>query len=157
MRIISNFVDYYDCCQKNGINRELVMKIEFEVLINSNFGGFSIPNEIVLWLHKNKGWELPAKNGKDNSKFSSMYNNESYLKDKSIKSRSDPELIEAYKVCKTEWNKREKSHKDKYYSQMSSLKLVKVIANFDVEDYYDGKEKIISWVSEENSDFEENL
>lgn len=31
------------------------MKIEFEVLINSNFGGFSIPNEIVLWLHKNKG------------------------------------------------------------------------------------------------------
>jgi hypothetical protein len=87
MRIISNFVDYYDCCQKNGINRELVMKIEFEVLINSNFGGFSIPNEIVLWLHKNKGWELPAKNGKDNSKFSSMYNNESYLKDKSIKNK----------------------------------------------------------------------
>lgn len=135
------------------------MKIEFEVLINTNYGGFSIPNEIVLWLHENKGWELPTKKGQDNSKFHCTYGNESYLKDRSVKSRSDSELIEAYKVCKTEWNKQKelKSHKDRYYSQISSLKLVKVVANFDVEDYYDGKERIASWISEEKSDFEKEL
>lgn len=32
MRIISNFVDYYDCCQKNGINMELVYVREEKIV-----------------------------------------------------------------------------------------------------------------------------
>lgn len=44
MRIISNFKDYYDCCQKDGINREVVyIRKEKTVKYNEK--------------HLNSGWD----------------------------------------------------------------------------------------------------
>lgn len=44
MRIISNFKDYYDCCQKDGINREVVyIRREKTVKYNEK--------------HLNSGWD----------------------------------------------------------------------------------------------------
>lgn len=120
------------------------MKFNLTVLINNAYGGFSIPVEMVNWLHENKGWKLPDDSDED-SKFYRNFGKCDYHipKDSSVEFRSNKELIEAYKVCmKERESDSSKSYFEKQRHTIFTLKLVDVEINISVEDYSDGYERI---------------
>lgn len=129
--------------------------MKFQLLINTGYGGFSIPVEMVLWLHENKKWILPEKNkyGSDESKFYDWNENYFGVKNPSIEFRSNPELIIAYCLCKLKWaeSAKKQRYSERKSHQFSCLKLMDVNVYIDVQNYCDGKEEImVTHYEEEN-------
>ncbi len=118
---------------------------EIEVVINDDYGGFSFDTEMALWLMENKGWVIEKSYEKKDYPLNCLI--ESGLDyfytphRESIALRTHPDLIECVKTLK-------KFHENDSYQQkreghIHSLAIKKVSINLEIDEYHDGKERVI--------------
>lgn len=126
------------------------MNYEICLVLNSKFGGFSLNDEMALWLKKERGWTII------NSNEYSYENKDSYdvttlLKllggmyisatdNSSIKFRSHQDLID----CVLHFRKvhENDTYPDSHYHKIHDFEIVKATYQLSIENYYDGKEKV---------------
>lgn len=130
---------------------------EIDVLINSSFGGFSLNDEIALWLQENRGWEIISRKDYDSTKnypIKSLldWHHEYILfpnkEMDDLTMRSHPDIIEAYKAIKK--LHEHDDYPEKYYGTIHNFSIKRVSVYIDIENYYDGKEKINGWINSES-------
>ncbi len=108
-----------------------------KIVINTEFGGFYITEEMQKWLKDKKGWS-----DKDLT----------YPYDTEL--RTHPHLVECVETLQ---RKHKKKIKDMSYSnaqdyrsdhRILDLDVVEIDVHLNVVDVYDGKEKVECWASE---------
>lgn len=133
---------------------------ELEAVINIDFGGFSLSDEMALWLLENKSWTILDNKEYD---YKKKYPVETLLDlggdmnihpdlNSDIKFRSNKDLIECVRYFK-------KVHEDdkypeSYYGKIHSLSIKSLKFSVEIEDYYDGKEKIVGRVDYDFDDLD---
>lgn len=135
-----------------------------EVVINTEYGGFSLTKEMAEWLQKEKSWKICADKDLDlNSKEKyDAANREfdligwgSYYREtdkwNKIEFRTNAALIECIKFFKKKYKTASYTQRmhNADISAVCSLKIEVVNISLQIEDYDDGKEKIVSYVSNE--------
>ncbi len=103
-----------------------------EAVIHKDFGGFYVNTEMALWLLENKNWNIEEEFHQSSDMFHHKTHDFSF--------RCNPDLIECVRTLKM-------AHKDDDYTQkrlnvIHRLEIVKIDVYAEIEDYYDGKEKI---------------
>ncbi len=132
---------------------------EIEVVLNTNYGGFSFDIEMALWLSENRGWKIiPEKEysyKKDQEYPITTLIDTPWAGDflhaphaDNIKLRTNKDLIDCVRAIQKlhtndDWTTR-------YYSHINNFTIKKVKINLEVENYLDGKEKLNCWISENN-------
>jgi hypothetical protein len=130
---------------------------ELEAVINVEYGGFSLSDEMALWLVENKKWKLLSNKEYD---YKLKYPIETLLdlfKDMhihphmndEIEFRSNKDLIECVRHFKALHKNDE--YPESYYGKIHTLRIEKIKINVEIDDYYDGKERIVSSVFVDNS------
>jgi hypothetical protein len=111
------------------------MKIaEFKIVLNRNYGGFSITEEMFDWLVQNKGWKDYPAYGDDEV-------------------RRNPDLIECVRaVQKAHEND---SWSEQRYNQIFALRIFDVTVNLEIEDVHDGMEEARAWTTVEPEEEED--
>ncbi|MEK6860432.1 MAG: hypothetical protein AABY07_00535 [Nanoarchaeota archaeon] len=110
-----------------------------KIIINKCYGGFSLSQEAILWLIKNKGWKTALDDSNDDSikitewtkkddiKCFGRYSASEYRID-----RTDKDLVECVEVLGNEANGR-----------YANLKIIEIPDGIEYEiDEYDGVESI---------------
>ena len=128
---------------------------ELEVVLHTDFGGFSFNEEMATWLQENRNWTILNDEDYDYSKkdyplttlvkqsFEYLYSPHS----SDIKLRSHQDLIDCVRALK-EQHKND-TYPDKHYGYIHKLKITSVRLVLEIEDYYDGKERLNSYVVED--------
>ncbi len=125
---------------------------ELEVVIHDNYGGFSVDDEMALWLIENRGWTLLAENQYDYKKESELplttlvdfhFSNYSPHQHK-IEFRSHLDLLDCVRAIKK--LHEDDDYPDSIYGHIHSLSIKKIKVHVGVEDYHDGKERISCWM-----------
>lgn len=125
-------------------------KIQFEIVLNKNYGGFGCCTEMALWLIENKGWTLIQYKDYD---YKSKYPVTTIIDDKwnsyfpnneSIELRTHPDLIECIKTLKAQFNPEDsyRSYGCIYSKEIDDLEIELVTINLGVESYHDGHERL---------------
>lgn len=138
-----------NCLCKLDINMK---SFNFDVVLNREFGGFGISQEMALWLVSNKNWPVVDMDDFDwnnqekypincliiwdNKKYSTVH-------DRNIEFRSHPDLIECVKAIQELHKNDEFANSDKIHD----LHIQNVKVDLDVDDYHDGKEAVTGYVS----------
>lgn len=128
---------------------------ELELVINVKFGGFSFNTEMSSWLKDNHNWTILSHEEYD-YKLKDEYPLTTLIKhigdyfysphSEKIALRSHPDLIECIRTLQK--IHENDSFREKHYSHIFSLEVRKVKINLEIEDYYDGKERINSYLVE---------
>lgn len=110
---------------------------EIEIVINTEFGGFGFSTHMAMWLIQNRNWKIV-----DNMDYDIPYPLETLLntgtgyyspnRDK-IDLRAHKDLIDCVKDLKSKYPDDR---------NLKALKVVKLKVNLEVEDYFDGIERI---------------
>ena len=125
---------------------------EIEVVINSEYGGFSLDQYMADWLVENKGWSIvdyynDVKQKDDKFDLYRMGGGTFYPKNEvDIDFRTNKDLIECVKFFQDKYKNLTYSERNKMYSdcrcKFFDLKIEKVKITIEIDDYHDGKEKI---------------
>jgi len=123
---------------------------EVEVVINVEYGGFSLDTEMALWLMENKGWtSTNVDSGEDETEFDLISLGDMFLRSKKydeVGFRMNPDLVECVKTL-------QKKHEGTNWSGVAyndipkvlQLNVVHVEVHLTVEPVYDGIENIACW------------
>lgn len=114
---------------------------EFEIVLNTTFGGFSIDKEMREWLTLNKGWIFGEYEQEDEDLRGYWGRCKQERVDK-IELRTNPDLIACVKALR-EKNK-DIPRKDRYSHSVLSLEVKTVTINVEIDDY-DGMETVSIW------------
>ena len=126
--------------------------IEFDIVLNRNYGGFGCCTEMALWLIENKGWTLIQHKDYD-YKSKNKYPvttiiddkwNSYFLNNESMELRTHPDLIECLKTLKAQFNPDNdlRSHDCVYSKEIDDLEIMQVSVQLGVESYHDGHERL---------------
>ena len=126
--------------------------LEIQLVLNTDFGGFSVDSEMALWLIENRGWKLiPANEFDYKTKYPVNTLIDSTFADlvhapnaNTLEFRSHPDLIDCVKAVKLAHKKD--SFPASRYGHIQKLSIKNVKVHLEIEDYHDGKEKINCWV-----------
>lgn len=127
---------------------------ETELVLNVDFGGFSFDTEMALWLMENRNWKIISQDDY-NYKIKDYpinvlieHSGDYYFSPHSgkIELRSNQDLIDCVRALQK--LHENDSFRDKYYGHIFDLAIKKVRLHLSIEDYYDGKEKISSYLEE---------
>lgn len=122
---------------------------ELELVINTEFGGFSLSDEMASWLVENRNWTLVT-NKEYN--YKKQYPLETLLiacKDmnvhpndnSNIEFRSHKDLLDCVRHFKIV-HENDK-YPDSYYGHIHELEIEKFKVRVEIEEYHDGKERVI--------------
>lgn len=124
------------------------MKIaEIEIVVNVEYGGFSLDKEICEWLRDNKGWKESNNVIQKGNNVIQIVGNYCYVAGNNTEIRINPDLIECIKTLKEKHEEEceNTSFLDPYNASHKvldfSIQKIKVMA--DVEDVDDGIEEVI--------------
>jgi hypothetical protein len=127
--------------------------LEIELVLNTDFGGFHFDNEMASWLKQNRNWTILSEKEYDYkikhpiTTLVEMTGGYFYSPSRdNIELRSNKDLIECVKFLKNKH--KDDVYPESYYGYIHDLSIKKVKINIEIEDYYDGKERINSWVDE---------
>jgi hypothetical protein len=129
------------------------MEFTKEIVINVEFGGFSVSREMAEWLRDEKGWTTTEDENeidKDNFDFvmsKHWFHPNKYDRD-SVEFRSNPDLVECVKFFHKKYE--DECFIGKGKPQVMCLRVIEATVHLDVEHVYDGKEGISCWSSEED-------
>lgn len=124
---------------------------EMETVIHVEYGGFTIDTEMAVWLMENRGWSIKKEfENKDNNIFtclieSTFADDYYHINMNSIQFRSHPDILDCVREIKK--NHINDVYPDSLYGYIHNLKIVKLSFYAEIENYYDGKEKINCWTS----------
>jgi hypothetical protein len=138
---------------------------KFQIVIHSNFGGFSMNIEIAEWLRDYKGWRIFSKEDNthdciqqyglevvEKSLFESLYVNGMYKyfrgsklsrieqEEYEIKFRMHPDFIECIEELQEKY--KDLPLRERYYKKIFDFSIKIIEIKLKVTDYYDGKECI---------------
>ena len=118
---------------------------EKEVVIHVTYGGFHFNDEMALWLMENRNWKI----GKEDKKEFDLYDySNDYLfltgNRDNREFRDNQDLIDCVKALK-ELHKND-DYMARQNSHINGLAVVKVKVHLEIEDVYDGVEKVSCWV-----------
>jgi hypothetical protein len=133
--------------------------VELELVLNVDFGGFSFDTEMALWLSENREW-IVIKESKYDYKLKDKYSINTLVEmsgnyfysphgDK-IELRSNRDLIDCVRALQK--LHENDSFPDSHYGHIHNFAIKKVTVHVEIENYYDGKERIKCWTSEEDED-----
>jgi hypothetical protein len=120
--------------------------IEMELVINVDFGGFSFDTEMALWLSEHRGWTvLPEKKYNYKEKYPintlvEMSGDYFYSPNDGIELRSNKDLIDCVRALQILHENDD--YPEAYYGHIHNLSIKKVAVHIEIENYYDGKERI---------------
>lgn len=129
---------------------------DLEAVINVEFGGFSLSDEMALWLMEEKGWTILDNKEYD---YKKKYPVETLLDvggnmnihpdlNDDIKFRSNKDLIECVRHFKVLHKNDE--YPESYYGKIHDFRVEKIEIKVEIDDYHDGKERIVSSVFVDN-------
>lgn len=124
---------------------------EIEVVINTDFGGFRLDEEMALWLIENKNWKVAKYSSEDydpNGDHDLVDLNGPYIipKEDNIAFRTNKDLIECIKYFKDKYKLADYVQRleiEKHGGKVFDLKVVKIVIGISIDDYYDGKERVV--------------
>lgn len=135
---------------------------QFEIVIHTHFGGFTITDEMAEWLRDNKDWTIFPKErnareciqefglskiekslfkyGKDFYFY--MYDSNCHkLEDEyRIKLRTNQDFIDCVRFLQEKY--KDLSYEEERKNKIMKLEIKTVKISLEIEDYYDGKERI---------------
>lgn len=120
--------------------------VEIELVLNVDFGGFSFDTEMALWLEENCGWTIIAYseyNYKDKYPITTLIDlkgNTFSSPNDGVELRSNKDLIQCVRALQVLHENDE--YPEKYYGHIHNLKIETVNIHIEIENYYDGKERI---------------
>lgn len=129
---------------------------ETEVVINVSFGGFSFDTEMALWLSENRGWNvIPEKKYNYKEKYPittliEMSGDHFFHPNDDFNLRSNKDLIDCVRELQT--LHENDSYPESRYGHIHALSIKKLSVHVEIENYYDGKERVKCWVSGEDND-----
>lgn len=121
------------------------------VVINGDYGGFSLNEEMAIWLKDNKGWKIAPKDIYPHDEYDLAGDHGYYYpstKWKKQEFRLNPDLIECVRWLKWKYRNNDYYDRDNDDSLKESLRkcrdlrIVNVEIDICVEDKYDGIEEI---------------
>lgn len=129
--------------------------MEAILVINGNYGGFSLNREMAEWLRDNKGWKLAPSDTYPTDDFDLAGDNDFWYAStkwnrNEIEFRSNPDLIECVRWLKWKYRNYDK-HSTRYiedHRKASSirhaydLRIVKVNIEIGIADKFDGIEAV---------------
>lgn len=118
-----------------------------QILIYAKFGGFSLSQEMADYLANNKNWKIIKhqdinynnnnyKTELKNNTLINAYNDYLHLNNDSIEYKTNPDLIECYKILKQKYTNDKKHHIHKF-------ELIEVEVYLEIHNKYDGIEEVI--------------
>jgi hypothetical protein len=113
-----------------------------KIVINTQFGGFSLDLEMANWLVKNKNWIITDDAESQEHDLIVVGMNYFYPSNKyqDIQFRMLPDFIECVEFLQQKH--KNISYINRYRHQVLNLSIVKFDIDLTVEDIYDGKEAI---------------
>lgn len=119
------------------------MKIKtIQIVLNVEFGGFSLDDEMVLWLAEHKGWTYAE--GYDKNEFVDLVGMHGHwvasAKYKNDELRTHPDLIECVKTLQAKYE--DLPFSEKHYHHIYNFAIEEIEVHVDVVEYHDGKERI---------------
>lgn len=125
---------------------------EIELVLNVDYGGFRFDTEMALWLSENRGWQIIKNKDYD---YKSQYPLTTLIdlggdyfcspKD-NIQIRSHKDLIDCVRYLQKLHETDE--YPESIYGHIHDLEIKKISVEIEIEDYHDGKEKVVCHVKE---------
>jgi hypothetical protein len=134
---------------------------EVELVLNVEFGGFSLDYEMAAWLRDNRGWTIcsesdPPVKGKSavGGTFGGVYwpfvDKEPVYS--SAHARVDPDLVACVKALQQLHADEKDDHAKKRRRKVWSLRVFRVTTAVTVRDLHDGKETVEPLISVDEAD-----
>lgn len=118
-----------------------------EVVIHTEFGGFSLDTEMALWLIENRGWTV-TKNWEERENFQLIESFGDHFSsvDDSVNFRMNKDLIDCVRALKE--IHKDDTYPESYYGHIHKLEIVKMAVHLSIENYHDGKERASCYTEE---------
>ena len=129
------------------------------MVLNTDYGGFSINTEMALWLSENREWNVISEkeyNYKKKDEYPittivDMRGDYFYSPcGDTIEFRSNKDLIDCVRAVKLAHEND--SFPESRYGHINKLNIIKVGTLLEIEDYHDGKERVICHVAQTSED-----
>lgn len=122
---------------------------ETEIVLHTDFGGFSFDDEMALWLFENRGWISIKHDDYDYKKKAELpittlidmgHDMHCGVDNESFKLRTHKDVIDCVRAIK-------ERHKDdpsnvSYHSHIRKLSIRRISIVVGLENYYDGRERV---------------
>lgn len=122
--------------------------MKITLVLNTDYGGFSLDTEMAEWLRDNRGWSLlnhefdgRCTDGTLKKALSRIMSNIYYHPEQhSIEFRSNQDLIDCVRELREK--RANSTFNEWHYSHIKCLEVVEANVNFSVNNYHDGKERL---------------
>jgi hypothetical protein len=124
---------------------------EFEIVVNSDFGGFHLDTEMALWLMEHKHWRVTEDDNKfETDKYDLVGLGDYFWPTKKYNEtefRMNADLIECIRTLKKKYQGLSYYERKKSGAKVLDLALSRVQVHVEVQDECDGKETVECWTT----------